>query len=286
MQKTTRTIAGTALQVAKNLGIPYTIEAHSTLNEKFEIQNGVLPSTNEIPSIRFFCIGKGGHRASVGTDGTVKIANYDYDPSNAALYDHLPFVLRPVLNDLPIERRVNYALRKRINVPGRGDFFAYYLKKLDLSVAAIQKRIINRVNGVESVTPFVYDSQNLSPAKPTLSNTTVTQTTGSFIHASTLVPVNFDAFDVAELKEVCKVLYGDEELAIVSEVGLVSAVERQVTGQGGSGENIQYQEAIAAQLAAVIPTFHALAVLNNGFLMSFDLGEKEPMITASNQTVV
>ena len=285
MQNTTRTLAGTALQVAKNLGIAHQIDANSTLNQKFEIFQNVLPAGNEVPAVRYYSIGAGGHRMTMGTNGVPKTVPYDYDPRNAALYAHLPFVLRPVLNDLPVERRVNYGLRKRVTVGG-DDYFAYYLKRLDLTGVTITKKVITKVNGEDNETPFIYTAANLSPARPTIANSGATQTTGDAVYASANIAINFDAFDVSELIEACKILYNDEEMAIVSEIGLVSGVDREVTGTTGTGASIQYQEVIAAQLAAVIPTFHPLTLLNEGFLSRFDLGEKEPLITSSTQTVV
>lgn len=281
MKTTTRTVYGSALQAAKYLGLKHVIVPKTTLNEKFDINATATLADGEIPATRFYCIGNGGHRPVVGADGVGYTDPIDHDASHAALYKHLPFVVRPVANDLTLEQRKNYCLREQKTISG-AQYFVYWAKRFDVgsSVVTMQKT----VGGI--TVPFVPDSTVLNPAQPAIAATGTTTTSDASLSASVPVTIEFNAFDVTELLNACNILFGNERLAIVSEIALVSGVDRMVTVKTTGGASVQFNEVIAAQVGAFISSYHDVSQNSEGFIKDLELGEVEPLLTGVSTNVV
>ncbi len=127
-----RTVYGSALQTAKQLGLPYDVKANSTLNEKFGILSSVSLASDDIPNMRYFVIGNGGHQMTIGANNIAKPEPIQHLATDAALYNQIPFVLREPENDLSPSERLKYALRRSETHQGR-PYYAYYLRRLDLT---------------------------------------------------------------------------------------------------------------------------------------------------------
>ena len=56
MKSITRTLIGSKLQTALMLGLTHTYDQHTTLNELFEIQDGVLPSASVNPKMGYLAV--------------------------------------------------------------------------------------------------------------------------------------------------------------------------------------------------------------------------------------
>ena len=137
MKSITRTLIGSKLQTALMLGLTHTYDQHTTLNELFEIQSGVLPPTTTNPKMGDLAVGDGGHYMATGSDGVAYPADHQHRASDQACFNHLPWILRPVDNDLTKEERDKYALRRE-ELHGEDRYFAYYLKRVDLTGANIE----------------------------------------------------------------------------------------------------------------------------------------------------
>lgn len=281
MKKITRTIYGDALQAAKNLGIPHVIVPKTTLNEKFKTQAGVLPAEDEIPAVRYYTIGNGGSRLTMGPNGRALPDPIDHDPRHGALYNHLPFVLRPIANDLTMEQRKNYCLRTIEQLP-EGTFVAYWAKRIDLTDVAVGMELT--VAGVTK--PFVPDTGVLNPTPPALNNTGVNATSDAYVEVSAPLELVFNEFDVNELVNACKILYNDEREAIVNEIGFGAAVDRQVNITTSGGLPAQMLEAIGFQLVSIVSADHNVAQNNQGFIKDIELGSAEPLPVGVNVNAV
>lgn len=277
MRIITRTIYGSRLQTAQMLNLPYTAVANTTLNEKFGILAGVQPDNNEVPACRYFCIGLGGHRNMMGSDNRPYVSPIQHDPSDAALYDHLPFLLREPTDDLSPTERARYALRKQILVSGV-PYIAYYLRRLDLD--NVQPTMMHNTvtDGVVSSVPFVPSSANLNPTPPPIPPTGVVTTDGDYLSASALVSLNFTAAEIQELVNVAELLFGNELMAVISEIGLVAGVDKTTTATAAGGGTFNYLEAVACQIVSHITAYYSAAFANNGFDFSLELGATEPLV--------
>jgi hypothetical protein len=276
MENITRTIFGSKLQTCLLMGLPFVMEVNTTLNERFGIQNGIAPGEGIIPTMRYYCIGNGGHTFTVGAGGRTKPEPIQHRGTDAGLYSPIPFVLREIENDLDVVERTRYALR-RLETHQSRQYVAYYLKRLELTSVAAGMELINVVDGVSSVTAFVPDSSNLNPTPPLLSSTGVNTVTGEYVSATAKIGLIFSAADIAELLNVGQVIYDDPEMAIISEVGLCSGVNKNVQSPSSGGTTINFNEAIAVQVVSHINTFKPAAYINNGSEILLDVGATEPL---------
>jgi len=281
MSIVTRTVYGAGMQSAIYMGKPHRVQENSTLNEKFGIQANVLPSAAERHAVRYYCIGSGGHRAVAGADGIPYITPNRHEATDAACFRHLPFVLREVTDDLSVEQRAKYALRRRETHDGR-EFVAYYAKRLDLNTAEVNLQR-TRVDGNNQTSePFIPTTANLNP-QPLVSgdDDNVIEASGEYVSGSIVVTIGFNEADAQELRNVAQVIYGDEKYAVISELALLGGIDRVVTGPGVGNNEINYEEVIASQVTTFISAYYQLNVQNNGFSFTADLGITEPLYAAA-----
>lgn len=275
MRKITRTIMGSKLQTEQLLGMPYTHVENTTLNEKFAIQADVLPNAGQMPSVRYFCIGNGGHRNESGADGFPFTSAIQHDVGDAALYRHLPFIIRPIDEDLDNIERANYRLRKVIQIAG-ADYVAYYAKKLDFTDAEVELKHNTINDGVITSVPYIPTSANLNPVPPALPATGVVTTDGDYLSSSAILKLAMEAIDVAELVNVATVMFDNPAYAVISEIGLVAGVDKVVTASYGAG-TINYNEVIVAQITSHITAYYATQYTNDGFDFRLELGGTESL---------
>ena len=277
MKSIVRTVYGAALQTAQRMGLPHVIPPHSTLNEKFNINASLTIPDTEIPRIRYVGVGNGGHRVVVGANNISYNQPIQHLPRHAGLYNQLPFVLRPLTNDLNATDRAAYRLRTIIQ-HGGVSYAAYYLKTLDFSNSVVNMEYFTVVNGITTSTTFAPNSGDLTPTPPDLSSTGVVSTSGDYIAATSQIPFNMSTLDIEEFANVANILYGSEDYAIISEIALCSGQDKVVTGNF-NGVSASYSEAIGVQVNDFISTYLATRYSNTGIDLTFDVGSVEPMLT-------
>jgi len=252
MKRNIRTIYGNMLQVANQLGIPHRILERSTLNEKFGRLAGIKPPTSTNPKMQYFTIGYGGHLGYMGSNGTYLSTAIDHQPDHAALYKHLPFVLREPGKDLDAAQRDKYRLRTIWTDSSGKKYIAYWAKVITTSNLVIQstKTVRDPITGALVPSDWAPDSNALNPQPPSLDTNNLDQvvTSSTFYSANVELDISLTAQDCAELLNVARIMFKDEAYALVSEYGLVSGVDQTTTGDNGLGGNIQYKEIVGAQI--------------------------------------
>lgn len=276
MENVTRTIYSSLLQTALLMKLPFTLAVNSTLNEKFSIQSGVAPDIGDLPAMRYYAIGNGGHKMSIGASGVAKTEPIQHKGTDAALFNHIPFILREKANDISAAERVKYALRKTETHQGR-QYFAYYLKRMTLTDVIAAMEYVTVSNGTSTVTAFVPDSSNLNPVPSDLSSTGINVVAGDYASATAKVGLILSKADVDELLNVAKVIYDDENLAIISEIALCSGIDKVIATTTINNASINFNEAIAVQVLSFINTFFPLKFSNNGVELLLDVGSTEPV---------
>ena len=274
MNNINRTVYGSFLQTCQLMKLKFTMMPSSTLNEKFNIQNGTTVAAGEIPGVGYYAIGNGGHKY-VSIDGISRPEPLQHLATDAALFNHIPFVLRPTSNDLTQAERSKYGLRKLETHSGES-YYAYYLRRLSTAdiTASTEYRIV--ANGSTTVSTFVPNASNLNPVPSELATSGTNAVTGDYVASSAKLPLTFTADEVSELLNVAKVLYKDEKFAIISEVAIVSGVDKVVQVQSTSG-TINFNEVIGAQVYSFYNTHMDMAFLNTGLTMLLDVGSTEPL---------
>lgn len=270
----TRTIHAANLQTALLLNKPYVLLANSTLNERFNVNPDVDLLPGEMPAIGYYTIGRGGHQAISGTDGGTNVGPVPQSSINSALFKPLPFVLRPMNDDLGATDQARYALRKIEQYDGV-NYFAYYLKRIDLTDVNIIVEYNTVLSGGETTsTAYTPSIENLTPTPITIPVGSL-PTAGDSLSAIATAPLVFADFDAVELRNACSVIYGDPAYAVVSEIGICSGVDRTLLSPLETGE-ANVLEAVGVQVLSMITTHQSLT-FNNGFTLNLDLGSAEPL---------
>lgn len=265
----TPTLWGGMAQSALNTGIPNNIMTLTTLNEKFDIQAGVMPPQNSFQTFGYFAIGNGAHYSEVGKGGVSKNKFRVHKATDGALFNQLPFVLREINNDLSPAQRARYAFRRE-EVHNGNRYYAYYLRRIDKLNLTIEAWYTTIKDGVPTTTKYVPDSSVLNP-KPDDIGPPV-QALADKVSSSSVIDLSLTADDVAELVNVCNIIYGDPDYAIVSELATVMAVDRDVTVSSGTAGTFNFREAIAAQVSAFVNFYQDLNSANNGIELNVDVG--------------
>lgn len=280
----TRTVYGAQLQVCMFHGVPYPILPNTTLNEQLGIRPTDVPAAGVYPTQRYMVVGNGGHGIGAGPNGKPYISDLQHEVDHSGLYEMVPLVLRLQSDDLPSEQRAKYALR-RSETHGGEQYFAYYARRLDLSGVSSQLRMITVADGVETVVPFVPNTSNQSPTPPVIvpNQAVPALENGDYLDVSMLISVGFTAAEVQEYINACVIIYGSDRYAAISEVGLVTGVDKLIQVEANGGGTFQFNEVIAAQIATHIVNYNHMASNTDGATFTYEAGANEPLLTESTQ---
>lgn len=283
MKTTISTIYGAYLQACQFFKQPFTLVKFTTLNEKLGFMANAPIADSDMPVVQYYCIGRQGHRNATGAGGQPYTASNQHLPSDAGLYAMTPFQVRPINQDLTQQERALYGGRVVKDVNGSLHAL-YYLKVLDTSKAVPAMTINVKVDGKVSSRPFVPTSDNLSPIPPVIQDGEILTASGEYLAVKSVVEILLTAAEIEAIIEGCRILYDNEAFAIISEIGLVSAVKRQTTGVGAGNNTIQYQEAVAAQIVGILNTYYSLPAANNQIKETMTLGTSDPMLLNTGLT--
>lgn len=279
MNPITRSAWGMYIQACQYLGLPVDIKAHTTLNELLNIHPNLGFADTDHPCVNYMSIGIKGHQTTIGTDNIPLMDAVQHLPTHSGLYEIIPFILRPVDEDLSVAERSRYRLR-RIEEHNGTPYVVYYLRVLDKS-ATVPQILYNRVeNGSTDTQPFEAKTTDLKPTPQTLSNDLANITKGDYISVKAKVTFEMTEQDVAEVLNVCNIIYGDERYATISEFGFCTGLDAQVVGDF-NGTSSSYTDAIGVQIASFISDIYALAFNKKKFTITADLGAGEAMLSTT-----
>lgn len=280
MQKIVPSQLSNYLQVTNFLGTPFVKEPNSTLNQKFDIQPNAILQPNARPTLKFFTIGIGGHSYTMGANNIPLSNTIDHSSGDAGLYNHLPFVIRDIDDDLTAGQRAKYCLRKIIEVEGVNKV-SYWGKRLNMTgvVPRMTKRTI--VDDQVIVDAYSYTEANLSPTPPEIPNTGAVTTSNEYLATTAIIAMPFTEEDVSEMYNVAETLFGDRRFAIISEFGFCTAVDADVSINTPAGA-VNFTEVIGAQIAAHISGHYELVFNSKGFDFNLEVGAVQPLL-ATNQ---
>lgn len=281
----TRTILSSILHSYYLLNKRFKVYDNTTLNQKFGLPIGI-DANNYIPSnkncsIKAVVAGTGGHTMVMGPDGVTPMTQtQQHRSTDFALFRHVPFALKDIAagEDLLVNfpRRNAYCLRKEITV-GSTQYAAYYGLRIDTSTV---EPVINLVhienNEIVSTEPFDFDPANLSPVPPELPLDDLMVTDAEVVTVNSLLEVLFTEQVAAEYRNAAEILWGTTEMAICSEMGVVTGYDENITLVDGS-----FSEIFAAQIITHMCNYQSLANSNAGFRTTLKLGATEPVLSTT-----
>lgn len=280
MKSIQRTVLASSLLTAKLLGLPHDLVPYTTLNEKLGIQSGVTGDATVTPTMKYWAIGDMGHKFTPGANGRPYTTPVQHRPTDFAAFGQIPFVLRLPTDDLSPTLRANYGLR-RTEVHNGTTYVAYYAKRLDLTDSVVTMQHVVIQDGTTTVTAFTPNEGNLNPTQPTVSPTAINLADGEYVMASAPVNIEYTQFDAAELMNVAKILYGDENQAVISEIMLCTGIDKPIGITTGTG-NQNFNEVIMCQAYTHITAYYAIGFANQGFEFTVDIGFTEPLAAEGN----
>lgn len=270
-----RTVWSQYRQSVRDAEQPFELLPYSTLNEKLGILSSAGPISKKYPSLKYFAIGNGGHSFEMGTENTPVPLYYQHSATDACLFNQLPFVIRPISNDLSPVERDKYALREEKLVKGVMSAI-YWLRKISLENIrpVIEYRNIN--SEVVTTSEFKTTAANLEPTRKVPTNNGVNVTSGDYVTVRSAIPVTMTPEDMAEFLNAVELLKGDRRLGIISELAVCSGYDYPVTVQGAAG-NYTFVDASCVQVMNFVTTMH-LPMYNNSRLdKRLDIGSNNPL---------
>jgi hypothetical protein len=272
-QDSSSTIVSALLQILTRMNAPYTADDFTTLNEKFNLPYSKPPLVG-YPTTKYMVIGRGAGSNVIGLDGILDTLKHN--PTDSALFEHIPFIITPVTADLSAVERSKYRLRKLITVNGV-NYFAYYAKVISFSDVVPQKWIVTIKDGVVvSQTPYSTNAGNLTPSPVDISNTVLNTAIGQHIEVLATATINLDATDIANIIDACNVIYKDPRYSTINEIGIVSGYDRDVTSTEG-GVNATYTDLQCAQIQDFIRTEIPLRFLREYITIKYAITNSKPL---------
>lgn len=276
MDNNVRSIYGAYLQTCALLGFNVDIKPNSTLNQKFDLFPNEIFNSGETPTVKYLTIGNGGHTASMGVDGLPLINPVPHSPRHAALYNHLPFIIREVTEDLTPGERLLYRLRVPRTIDGV-NYMCYYAKVLDLSMVEPKIELRNNTDGIITATDFTPSLADLNPVKPVIPVNGNITSTGNYLASTAKIEFVMNEAEITELLNACNIIYGSDNYAFISEIGLCSGVDRSLMGNFG-GPSSAYTEAVGVQIMNFISTAIPAYALSTSITQTIDVGSTSPLL--------
>lgn len=252
----------------------------STLNEFYKLMQTPVPDGKARPHLQYMAIGNRGHMVDT-SDVVADVVPVAKEPIASGMFSRVPFVLRTKDNDLSDEQRKNYAFRTLETINKR-EYWAYYLKRIDMRAVKTTDYDIKRENGIETVEDFVYTDTELNPVPKVLpdydydDDGTVAIPDGRYVESGADLVIPWTDFDVQEYMNVTSIMRGSPRSSIISELALCSGLDQVTSGDSATGSKFSYTEAIGVQALYYISMFTNLAQTNDKLSLTIRIGQPAP----------
>lgn len=276
----TATLSAMRLSSALICGAPVQYPQNSTLNEFYKLMTARQPDPMDRPTLKYLALGNRGHKAE--SDGEID----DFVPvgkrqTASGMFSEVPWVLRTLDNDLSDEQRKNYRFRAQVNIKGR-NYWAYYLKVLDMRTVKTTDILTVRTNGVPVPEDFVYTDADLHPVPGALpdfdydDDGTVELPDGKYVESGVDIVISWTEFDVQEYMNVAAIMRGSANKSLISEIAMCSGIDTPEPGQSATGSAFSYTEALGVQVLYHISLFVNLAQTNENLGLTIRVGQPAP----------
>lgn len=199
-----RTLYNVDLYLNIMLRKDYKVIPNTSLNEKFDILSRVTVPSGVYPTLKYWAIGTGGNNVIENTTG---FSYSEHTPLDGALFNHVPFIMRPVTDDLSALEKANYRMRK-VEIINDIEYACYYLKIIpNVNLTSDFYKIVTRQmpDGHKDSMLYLVDMNDPAILNPTPRDRRVDiETIDSTIALTKLAKLEFNLSEV-ELEELKKV---------------------------------------------------------------------------------
>lgn len=224
------TIYGTVIDTCLRYNLPYTPEPYWTINERYQVHHNTVVPNTAILKHNWYCAGIGGIDAIPNSNGNLKFIEKPMRTEDSGLYTPVPFVVRPIGNDLTPSERLAMRVGGRYKVTGVGnvEYWGYYLKKYAIPNTPPTIKKLTVVDGTTTIEDFVANSVNNAPQPPVLPVGQANSTNGIYFSPSFLIDLSLPDIEYDEYQAAAEAIYGDIGYGYISEIGMVSGYEASV----------------------------------------------------------
>jgi len=218
-----RTIYGLEYQANKLVGLPYTPRINTTLNEKFGVLPNEAAGSDIDHSVKYIGLGTGGELVANSVNG---YSRTQHSPLDAALFEHVPFVIRPVTNDLSAAEQTKYRLKVRKTIHNV-DYYQYFLRVINSSdITTGVYRVTANAAGSASLSLLTTDTTaQLNPAvAPVVSNNK------SYITKMVKLKFNLTPADLTEINSAIDIMYQSNAVKPITEICVCGGLNKTVNG--------------------------------------------------------
>lgn len=279
MDKSVRTAIGAKLQTAQKLKLPYEFEPNSVMNA----QLGILPNETpaETPWCQYVAIGIGGMAVNlVDNNRRVEFQPIPHDPRHTGMYDQIPFVVRPVTDDLEVSERARFRLRRVREI--NGILYAeYFLRKMDFTDTVVNLEYRQIIDGQVKSDVWHPTADDQYPKAPRVNPGQVLVTGDDYVASSAKNTFRFSSWDMQELLNVGRVLFKSEAAITLTELAICSGVDYQ-TRYDFNGMSLPFIESIGTQITDFVSTLIPVQFQQSGASVNLDIGSTEPLLAIKN----
>lgn len=289
-QTVTNTMIGNLINKCVSTGQPIVVPQFTTLNELYKIlaDESIGPKNSRDFYLKYFGIGVRGSNCD-GKDGrgVTRIKVNQHQPIDANLFTAVPFICRPIDNDLDNFNRAKFRMRtveERNGIP----YAFYWLKLINfLNYNPTENKITrDPVTGVENVVPYIHVKDDLENPQPVdFTSVGSVPISNEYVNNSAILDCSLDQADLREISLACKIYYNDASYASINEVGVAWGIDTQFRGEIGGGATIDYTEVASAIFAHYVTERDGRNALTNVKIQqAFDHGASVPMLLHANST--
>lgn len=272
----TNTYLANLQAAAARRGRPYPYLPNTTLNETLRILPNDMPQ-GIIPLTNCWVIGNGGTIIKDLNGMQAPTATY-HDIEHLGLYGLIPFARRLKENDLSFEERAKYALREEEPANDKGEVWVnYWAKWFTEPTDEIGLRKLTITNGVIKEEAYFPQSANLRPEKPVLSPDGANEVFSEFITTTDKISCELNRTEIEEVISACRSMFGYAEVAMITEIGIVQSVPKEVSLVDHRGVPFTFREASGAQIVTHCCKANGSLLGENVFNMTFDSAVTDAM---------
>ena len=258
-----KTIYSKKIENRIKCGLPYTPLLNTTLNEKFNIYPGVDNANIPYPIINLITIGSG--LSSVNNSSSrLKMDSSPHSATDAALFNHIPFYLRPTSEAMVYPPSPKLRLHKVILIDGieYNVYYGYKITNYEYNDDII--KYTNIEDEYVNISKFdIVGSDILNPTPSTNINLDTKVYISDFIKIYTF----FSEGELNEMINAFNILYPDTT-PIITELGICTSKDIVIDGK---------DESVMVQVAYFIDLYKDLIEAKNNKKLDFfiEIGDME-----------
>jgi len=216
-----RTMYGINLQMDMLLGKPHKSLVNTTLNEKFQILPLKDIPEGTYPKLNYIVVGIGGN--DIIDDSAYKFSKHR--SIDAALFKHVPFVIRTLDNDLLPEDRIKYRLR-RLEIINGIEYVVYYAKAFTGYTCRDGLFEISSRSDVHTLEFLNTNSSEFLNPIPRLVEDYLDIDNRTYTAKTVKVEFSLDQDELKDMNDAMLIKYG--EVYPLTEIGICSGIEDTV----------------------------------------------------------